>query len=107
MIGLEGDECLVGMGATVLDGAVVVPEADAIVNPNQPGCTFESKSLAGVGVMFYVLLVLRAELRQLWLNTSLNREQMLSNLQAWCLRAEDSGILALQDFSRKLRAAKA
>ncbi len=44
--------------------AAVLPEADAIVNPNQPGCTFESKSLAGVGVMFYVLLVLRAELRK-------------------------------------------
>ncbi|PIT78764.1 single-stranded-DNA-specific exonuclease RecJ [Limnohabitans sp. B9-3] len=44
--------------------AAVMPEADAIVNPNQPGCTFESKSLAGVGVMFYVLLVLRAELRK-------------------------------------------
>jgi len=40
-----------------------LPAADAIVNPNQPGCTFESKSLAGVGVMFYVLLALRAELR--------------------------------------------
>jgi single-stranded-DNA-specific exonuclease len=44
--------------------AAVLPEADAIVNPNQPGCTFESKALAGVGVMFYVLLVLRAELRK-------------------------------------------
>jgi len=44
--------------------AAVLPEADAIVNPNQPGCLFESKSLAGVGVMFYVLLVLRAELRK-------------------------------------------
>ena len=44
--------------------ATVLPEADAIVNPNQPGCTFESKALAGVGVMFYVLLVLRAELRK-------------------------------------------
>ncbi len=41
----------------------VLPAADVIVNPNQPGCTFESKSLAGVGVMFYVLLALRAELR--------------------------------------------
>jgi len=41
-----------------------LPEADAIVNPNQPGCGFESKSLAGVGVMFYVLLALRSELRQ-------------------------------------------
>jgi single-stranded-DNA-specific exonuclease len=40
-----------------------LPQADAIVNPNQPGCTFESKSMAGVGVMFYVLLALRSELR--------------------------------------------
>ena len=40
-----------------------LPNADVIVNPNQPGCTFESKSIAGVGVMFYVLLALRAELR--------------------------------------------
>ena len=44
-------------------GAIRLPEADVIVNPNQPGCGFESKSLAGVGVMFYVLLALRAELR--------------------------------------------
>jgi single-stranded-DNA-specific exonuclease len=41
-----------------------LPAADVIVNPNQPGCTFASKSIAGVGVMFYVLLALRAELRQ-------------------------------------------
>ena len=40
-----------------------LPAADAMVNPNQPGCTFESKSLAGVGVMFYVLMALRSELR--------------------------------------------
>ena len=40
-----------------------LPQADALVNPNQPGCTFESKSMAGVGVMFYVLLALRAALR--------------------------------------------
>jgi single-stranded-DNA-specific exonuclease len=40
-----------------------LPEADVIVNPNQPGCTFESKSMAGVGVMFYTLLALRSELR--------------------------------------------
>ncbi len=45
------------------DGVVFLPDADVIVNPNQPGCTFESKSIAGVGVMFYVLLALRAELR--------------------------------------------
>ena len=41
-----------------------LPDAEVIVNPNQPGCGFASKSLAGVGVMFYVLLALRAELRQ-------------------------------------------
>ena len=40
-----------------------LPDAAVIVNPNQPGCDFESKSIAGVGVMFYVLLALRAELR--------------------------------------------
>lgn len=41
-----------------------LPEAACIVNPNQPGCAFGSKNLAGVGVMFYVLLALRAELRE-------------------------------------------
>ncbi len=40
-----------------------LPAADVIVNPNQPGCDFPSKALAGVGVMFYVMLALRAELR--------------------------------------------
>ncbi|MEP9322809.1 single-stranded-DNA-specific exonuclease RecJ [Paraburkholderia phymatum] len=40
-----------------------LPAARAIVNPNQPGCSFPSKCMAGVGVMFYVLLALRAELR--------------------------------------------
>ncbi len=40
-----------------------IPDADVIVNPNQPGCDFPSKALAGVGVMFYVALALRAELR--------------------------------------------
>lgn len=42
----------------------VLPKADVIVNPSQPSCLFPSKSIAGVGVMFYVLLALRAELRQ-------------------------------------------
>ncbi|MGO3130724.1 MAG: single-stranded-DNA-specific exonuclease RecJ [Alcaligenes sp.] len=41
-----------------------LPEALAIVNPNQPGCEFPSKNLAGVGVIFYLMLALRAELRQ-------------------------------------------
>jgi single-stranded-DNA-specific exonuclease len=48
----------------LLNGEIVLPDANVIVNPNQPACSFESKSIAGVGVMFYVLLALRAELRQ-------------------------------------------
>ncbi|MDF3010364.1 MAG: recJ [Burkholderiales bacterium] len=40
-----------------------LPDAACIVNPNQPGCDFPSKAIAGVGVMFYVMLALRAELR--------------------------------------------
>jgi single-stranded-DNA-specific exonuclease len=50
--------------------AAALPSADVIVNPNQPGCNFESKALAGVGVMFYVLLALRAELRKRGLFTA-------------------------------------
>src|SRR5487761_2087119 len=41
-----------------------LPQATCIVNPNQPGCDFASKAIAGVGVMFYVMLALRAELRR-------------------------------------------
>jgi len=46
-----------------LPGATA-PDADAIVNPNQHGCNFPSKSIAGVGVIFYVMLALRAKLRE-------------------------------------------
>ena len=52
------------------------------------------------------LVVMREELRQLWLNTTHSREQLLIDLQAWCHRAEESGIAALRDFSMKLRAAR-
>ncbi len=47
----------------LVDGVVQLPDANCIVNPNQPGCEFASKSIAGVGVMFYVLLATRAALR--------------------------------------------
>lgn len=40
-----------------------LPDADVIVNPNQPGCNFPSKNLAGVGVIFYIMMALRSELR--------------------------------------------
>ncbi len=50
---------------------------------------------------------MRDELRQMWSNTSLSREQLAANLAAWCKRAEESGIAALQNMSLKLRAAQA
>ena len=53
------------------------------------------------------MITMREELRQLWLNTSHSREQLTADLQAWCQRAEASGIKALQDFSTRLRAAHA
>ena len=52
------------------------------------------------------MVVMREELRQMWLNRSQSREQLTADLQAWCRRAEDSGIAALQEFSMKLRAAR-
>ena len=58
---LVTDHHLPAVGA---DGEVLLPAAEVIVNPNQPGCTFDSKHLAGVGVMFYVLLATRAVQRQ-------------------------------------------
>jgi stearoyl-CoA desaturase (delta-9 desaturase) len=53
------------------------------------------------------LVAMREELRQLWTRTNVNAEQLVADLQAWCRRAEDSGIAALQNFSRQLRSAHA
>ncbi|HET9042811.1 MAG TPA: single-stranded-DNA-specific exonuclease RecJ [Burkholderiales bacterium] len=56
-----------GIGTLVTDHhlpADALPDAACIVDPHQPGCTFPSKSIAGVGVIFYVMLALRAELRR-------------------------------------------
>ena len=50
------------------------------------------------------MVVMREELAQIWLNTSHTREQLAADLQAWCRRAEESGITALRDFSTQLRA---
>ncbi|MBK6745390.1 fatty acid desaturase [Ottowia sp.] len=52
------------------------------------------------------MVTMREELRQLWLNTGRSREQLVADLQAWCKRAEDSGIAALHEFSMKLRAVR-
>ncbi|MGH8529608.1 MAG: single-stranded-DNA-specific exonuclease RecJ [Nevskiales bacterium] len=57
---------LAGMRVLITDHhlpGAVLPDADAMVNPNQPGCAFPSKALAGVGVIFYVMIALRAQLR--------------------------------------------
>ena len=59
--------------------AETLPAAECIVNPNQPGCEFPSKCIAGVGVMFYVMLALRAELRE---RTWFNDERKEPNLGA-------------------------
>uniref|UniRef100_UPI0018E9A62D DHH family phosphoesterase n=1 Tax=Pelomonas sp. KK5 TaxID=1855730 RepID=UPI0018E9A62D len=48
----------------LVNGAIELPHAHAIVNPNQPGCGFASKNLAGVGVAFYLLLAVRSEFRE-------------------------------------------
>jgi len=56
--------------------AVVLPDATVIVNPNQPACGFASKNLAGVGVMFYVLLALRSELRERGVFTPENQPRL-------------------------------
>jgi stearoyl-CoA desaturase (delta-9 desaturase) len=53
------------------------------------------------------MLTMREELRQLWLSRSQTREQLAADLQAWCARAEASGICALQEFSIRLRAVRA
>lgn len=82
---VEGVAAAKAAGLTVLvtdhhlPGAEL-PAADAIVNPNQPGCEFPSKALAGVGVMFYVLLALRARLRTIGWFTAQHPEPNLGEL---------------------------
>jgi len=49
---------------------------------------------------------MREELRQLWLSTHRSRDQLASDLQAWCRKAEDSGVTALKEFSLRLRMAR-
>ena len=53
------------------------------------------------------MVIMREELRQMWVTTSASREQLTADLQGWCHRAEQSGIAALNEFSMKLRAARA
>lgn len=57
-----------------------LPDAAAIVNPNQPGCDFPSKNIAGVGVIFYLMLALRAELRRRGAFVATGKEPNLASL---------------------------
>jgi len=78
-------------------------DADKIpqgVKPQLANAVGESPKLAK-------LLAMREELRLLWTRTNVSAEQLVTDLQAWCRQAEDSGIAALREFSLKLRAAHA
>lgn len=77
-----------------------LPAADAIVNPNQPGCAFPSKSIAGVGVAFYLMLATRARLRDLdWFNAERKEPNMGSLLDLVALGTV-ADVVPLDDNNR-------
>lgn len=79
-----------------------LPEADVIVNPNQPGDTFPSKSLAGVGVMFYVLAALRTALRAAnWFEKSGRKEPNLAGLLDLVALGTVADVVSL-DFNNRI-----
>ena len=78
----------------------VLPVADAIVNPNQPGCSFPSKALAGVGVIFYVLLALRARMREL--NSFVGAEPNLAQLLDLIALGTVADVVPLDANNRRL-----
>ena len=78
-----------------------LPDALCIVNPNQPGCNFPSKNLAGVGVMFYVLMALRAEMRKRGAFTN-QTEPNLGNLLDLVALGTVADVVKLDDNNRIL-----
>ncbi len=64
-------------------------------------------SACGQSAALTKLVTMREELRALWTRTNVSAEQLVVDLQAWCRRAEDSGIAGLQEFARTLRAVRA
>ncbi|MEE8618072.1 MAG: single-stranded-DNA-specific exonuclease RecJ, partial [Nitrosomonadaceae bacterium] len=78
-----------------------LPDAAAIVNPNQPGCDFPSKNIAGVGVMFYLMLALRAELRTRGAFIS-KKEPNLANLLDLVALGTVADVVRLDDNNRIL-----
>ena len=91
--------------AAALSGRGALAEADAShvereVQQRMAQAVAQSPALAK-------LVSMREELRQLWTRTNVSPSQLVSDLQAWCKHAEESGIAALQEFSLRLRAAHA
>ena len=78
-----------------------LPDAACIVNPNQPGCSFPSKNLAGVGVIFYVMLALRAELRSRGAYTSIPEPNLAKLLDLVALGTV-ADVVKLDDNNRIL-----
>ena len=82
---------------------VTAPDADAIVNPNQHGCNFPSKSIAGVGVIFYVMLALRAKLRETkWFEENRLAEPKLADLLDLLALGTVADVVALDRNNRIL-----
>lgn len=79
-----------------------LPDAACIVNPNQPGCGFPSKHLAGVGVMFYAMLQLRAELRSRGAFTPARPEPNLGHLLDLVALGTVADVVRLDDNNRRL-----
>ncbi len=79
------------------------PDADAIVNPNQHGCKFSSKSIAGVGVIFYVMLALRGKLREIdWFAENQVAEPRLADLLDLVALGTVADVVALDRNNRIL-----
>ncbi|MGD2160490.1 MAG: single-stranded-DNA-specific exonuclease RecJ, partial [Gammaproteobacteria bacterium] len=91
-----------------------LPDADAIVNPNQPGCEFASKSIAGVGVAFYLMLAVRASLRNRdWFNHQRPEPNMADLLDLVALGTvadvvalDENNRILVQQGIRRIRAGK-
>jgi single-stranded-DNA-specific exonuclease len=91
-----------------------LPDAACIVNPNQPGCEFPSKHLAGVGVMFYVLLALRAELKARGLLTDAQGKKLVELLDLVALgtvadvvKLDQNNRILVQQGLQRIRAGRA
>ncbi len=106
-----------GMAVLVTDHHLAgeeIPQAACIVNPNQPGCDFPSKHLAGVGVIFYVMLALRAELRSLGAFSAAAEPNLAQFLDLVALgtvadvvRLDDNNRILVDQGLRRIRAGRA